>query len=109
MELFVFSEVSKTCETGIKFPHKPTSLVRFLIKTNCFPQLDQEYSFQSHLFEQSKLGEFQDGILPCLICGKILKQHFLVPENSNLPQEEIKAAFLLNKIINIVEKRRPFC
>lgn len=26
MELFVFSEVSKTCETGIKFPHKPTSL-----------------------------------------------------------------------------------
>ena len=27
MELFVFSEVPKTCGTGIKFPHKPTSLV----------------------------------------------------------------------------------
>lgn len=108
MELFVFSEVSKTCETGIKFPRKPTSLVRF-DRNKLLPQLDQEYSFQSHLFEQSKLGEFQDGILPCLICGEILNQHFLVPENSNLPQEEIKAAFLLNKIINIVEKRRPFC
>ena len=29
MELFVFSEVSNTCGTGIKFPHTPTSLVHF--------------------------------------------------------------------------------
>ena len=28
MDLFVFSEMSKTCGTGIKFPHKPTFLVR---------------------------------------------------------------------------------
>lgn len=77
MELFVFSEVSKTCGTGIKFPYEPGSLVcsdlNKLLPT-------AEYSFHSYLFEQPNLRTFQNGILPGLIYGKILRQSFSVPE-----------------------------
>lgn len=80
MELFVFSEVSRTCGTGIKFPHKPTSLFWSDLNKLLPAPGPKILLLVPSFLSKPKLGDLQDGILPCLVCGKILNQQFSAPE-----------------------------